>query len=62
MRNVIMTGLFALVVLGWTSDRSYAGRQPTGCLPSVVKQRLAQVRKKFGRITIISTKIGRAHV
>ncbi len=62
MRNVIMTGLFALVVLGWTTDSSQAGRKPTGCLPSIVKQRLAQVRKKFGHITIISTKRSGARI
>ena len=55
MRNVILTGLFALVVLGWTAESSQAGRRPTGCLPSVIKHRLAQVRKKFGPVTIIST-------
>jgi len=55
MRNVILTGLFVFVMLAWTTDRSEAGRHVTSCLPSAVKQRLAQVRKKFGPITIIST-------
>jgi uncharacterized protein YcbK (DUF882 family) len=55
LRNLVLTGLFALVVLGWTSEPSQAGRQTTSCLPSILKKRLAQIRKKFGRVTIIST-------
>ncbi len=55
MRVLILTGLFALVVLSWTVEQSQAGRHPTGCLPGVIKSRLAEIRKKFGPVTIIST-------
>ncbi len=55
MRNMILTALCALLLLGGNAQQSQAGRHPTGCLPGIIKQRLAEVRKKFGPVTIIST-------
>ena len=55
MRNLILTALMALIVLGGTTERSQAGRQTTSCLPPIIKQRLNQIRKKFGPVKIIST-------
>ena len=55
MRGFIIAGLFVLMFSGWTMETAQAGRHPTGCLPVVLKQRLAQIRKKFGPVTIIST-------
>ncbi len=62
MRNLILTGLFAFVVLGWNVESSQAGSRSISCLPSAVKQRLAQVRKKFGPVTIVSTRRGGARI
>ena len=60
MRNLIMTALFAVFVLGGSTGASlarhfHAPRIPTGCLPGSIKARLSEIRKKFGPITIIST-------
>lgn len=55
MRKLIMTLMLAFVITGGTVGASRAGRIPTGCLPSVLKQRLAEIRRKFGPVTIIST-------
>ena len=55
MRNVILTVLFAFLMLAGTSQFSMAGRHPTSCLPASIKARLNQIRKKFGPVQIIST-------
>lgn len=48
--------LAILFVLGGTGSYAEAGRLKTSCLPASIKQRLAQIRKKFGPVRIISTR------
>ena len=55
MRKLILAGFVGLFALSLNVGPSQAGRHSTGCLPSVVKKRLAEIRKKFGPVTIIST-------
>jgi hypothetical protein len=47
----LLAGIFAIPV----SHPAAAGGTSTGCLPGVLRQRLAQIRAKFGRVSVIST-------
>jgi len=56
VRNMFWVGAIALLsgLISLTAIDT-AKAAPSGCLPGVLKQRLAQIRAKFGRISIIST-------
>lgn len=43
------------IALGASAGGAHAAGQPTGCLPPSIKHRLAEVRGKFGPVTIVST-------
>jgi Peptidase M15 len=47
----MVAGVFAIPI----STSAEAGGSSTGCLPGVLKNRLAQIRAKFGRVSVIST-------
>ena len=56
-RFAALTAVAAACALGFLAaapERATAG-PGTGCLPGVLKQRLAQIRQKFGPVTIVST-------
>jgi len=48
---VMAVGLFSLPV----SKTAQAAGMATGCLPGVLKQRLSQIRSKFGPVRVVST-------
>jgi len=62
---MIMTRLFgllaaALILVSFTAGSIGVSTQPalaasSSCLPGVLKSRLAQIRKKFGKVRIVST-------
>jgi len=47
----LLAGVFAIPV----SHPAAAGGTSTGCLPGVLRQRLAQIRSKWGGVSVIST-------
>jgi|GEM_PF-2839473 len=47
--TALIFGLFSI------ASQTPVEAAPTGCLPGILKQRLSQIRSKFGRVSIIST-------
>ena len=55
--SVTATLLVALALVSATSapTATPALALSTKCLPGIIKQRMAQIRRKFGKITVVST-------
>jgi uncharacterized protein YcbK (DUF882 family) len=61
MSRLFLALTTSLLVLIAAQGSAYAA-QPTGCLPSSLKNRLSEIRGKFGPITIVSTYRRGAHI
>ena len=58
MRNILRAGAIALAVTSFNPTAALAARDGStreACLPGVLKQRLNQIRKHFGSISVVST-------